>query len=149
MTRRDLSVLQTQVDRTSSTGTQSSHGHSETETLLPGNGLVPADLIDADDRFRSQQTWLSYLQLFWANRSLLLRAAILAVIASTAIAFLVPVRYQSMTRLMPPDGQSGGLGLLAAMSERSNVGALGSLAGGLLGVKSTGALFVGILSGNT
>ena len=149
MAQRDLAVLQTQVTPTSSTGTESSNGDSETETHVPGNGLVPADLIAADDKFRSQQTWLCYLQLFWANRSLLLRTAILAVIASTAIAFLVPVRYQSMTRLMPPDGQSGGLGLLAAMTERSSVGALGGLAGGLLGVKSTGALFVGMLSGDT
>jgi capsule polysaccharide export protein KpsE/RkpR len=146
---RDLAVLQTQVAPTSSTGADSSNGHSETKTHLSGKGLVPADLIDAEDRFRPQQTWLSYLQLFWANRRLLLRAAILGVIASTAIAFLIPVRYQSTTRLMPPEGQSGGLGLLAAMAERNNVGALGSLAGGLLGVKSTGALFVGMLSGDT
>ena len=149
MAHRDLAVLQTQVTPTSSTGTESRNDDSETETHVPGNGLVPADLIGADDKFRSQQTWLSYLQLFWANRSLLWRTAILAVIASTAIAFLVPVRYESTTRLMPPDGQSGGLGLLAAMTERSNLGALGGLAGGLLGGKSTGALFVGMLSGDT
>jgi uncharacterized protein involved in exopolysaccharide biosynthesis len=149
MTRRDLAVLQTQVAPTSSPGNQSSNGRSETEPHLPENGLAPEDLTDADDRFRSQQTWLSYLQLFWANRTLLLRATILGIIASTAIAFLVPVEYKSTTRLMPPDGQSGGLGLLAAMAERSTVGALGSLTGGLLGVKSSGALFVGMLSGDT
>ena len=72
---------------------------------------MPAGLMDAGDRFRSQQTWLSYLQLFWANRRLLWRTAILAVITSTAIAFLVPVRYESTTRLMPPDGQSGRTGI--------------------------------------
>jgi capsule polysaccharide export protein KpsE/RkpR len=75
---------------------------------------------------------------------------IYALVASTIIAFLIPVRYQCVTRLMPPDGQSGaGLGLLAAMAGRSasgiGSGALGSLAGDLLGVKSSGALFVGIV----
>ena len=51
---------------------------------------------------------------------------------------------------MPPDGQSGtGLGLLAAMAERSGAGGLGGVAGDLLGMKSSGALFVGVLSSNT
>jgi capsule polysaccharide export protein KpsE/RkpR len=74
------------------------------------------------------------------------RAAAYALIASTLIAFLIPVRYQSVTRLMPPDGQSGStLGILAAISGKGGPG-LGGLAGDLLGVKSSGALFVGIIS---
>jgi capsule polysaccharide export protein KpsE/RkpR len=53
---------------------------------------------------------------------------------------------------MPPDTQSSsGLGLLTAISGRSAPGAsaLGGLAGDLLGVKSSGALFVGLLSSET
>ena len=98
----------------------------------------------------STQTFLQYLQLFWANRRLLLQTAIYALLASVAIAFLIPVRYQSVTRLMPPDSQSGsGLGLLAAMAERGGVGGIGGVAGDLLGIKSSGALFVGILGSDT
>ena len=95
-----------------------------------------------------QTNLLSYLGLFWANRRLLLRTGIYALLASTLVAFLIPVRYQSVTRLMPPDGQSGtGLGLIAAMAGRpgADLGGLGGLAGNLLGVKSSGALFVGIV----
>ncbi|HUD64455.1 MAG TPA: GNVR domain-containing protein [Candidatus Sulfotelmatobacter sp.] len=115
---------------------------------MPGDGTAGTDLIVEPSG--STQTYLHYLQLFWANRRLLLRAAICALVASVVIAFLIPVRYQSVTRLMPPDGQSGtGLGLLAAMAERSGAGGLGGMAGDLLGIKTSGALFVGILSSNT
>lgn len=102
------------------------------------------------DHVETQQSLLPYLRLFWANRPLLLRTGIYAILASTLIAFLIPPRYQSVTRLMPPDGQSGtGLGLLAAMAGRSDVGGLAGLAGDLLGVKSSGELFVGILGSQT
>jgi uncharacterized protein involved in exopolysaccharide biosynthesis len=72
-----------------------------------------------------------------------------AMFASALIAILIPVRYQSVTRLMPPDGQSSGLGLLAAISGRNGTGGLTGLAGDVLGVKSSGALFVGIVSSQT
>ncbi len=100
----------------------------------------------------SPPSLLPYLQLFWANRRLLLRTGLYAMLASTLIAFLIAVRYQSVTRLMPPDGQSSsGLGLLAAMAGQSGggVGGLAGLAGDLLGVKGSGALFVGILNSET
>jgi hypothetical protein len=49
---------------------------------------------------------------------------------------------------MPPDNQSSsGLAMLAALSGKA--GALGSVAGDLLGAKSSGALFVGVLSSKT
>ncbi len=75
-----------------------------------------------------------------------------ALLASILIALIIPARYQAVTRLMPPDSQSNSsLGLLAAMSGRAGSGAnaLGGLAGDLLGVKSSGALFVGLLSSDT
>jgi uncharacterized protein involved in exopolysaccharide biosynthesis len=95
---------------------------------------------------------LPYLQLLWANRRLISRAAIYAIVVSTLIAFLIPVRYESVTRLMPPEPQSGsGLGLLSAMVAGNSVGLNGltGLAGDLLGLKNSGALFVGILNSDT
>ena len=130
--------------------TSPGNGHAEAEIRLPGNGLGETDSVVAP--IESEQTFLPYLQLFWANRRLLLRTAIYAFVASVVIALLIPVRYESVTRLMPPDGQSSsGLGLLAAMAGHSGagVGGLGGLAGDLLGVKSSGALFVGILNSET
>lgn len=116
----------------------------------PGNNLPDLPLMAAP--IRTHYSLLPYLELFWERRRVLLRAGLYAFLASTLIAFLVPVRYQSTTRLMPPDAQSSsGLGLLAAMSGRSGggAGALSGLAGDLLGVKSSGSLFIGLLSSDT
>jgi len=96
---------------------------------------------------------LPYLRLFWERRRFLFRAGICAFLASAVIAILIPNRYHSTTRLMPPDSQSAsGLGILAALSSASGkvgVGGLSGLAGDLMGVKSSGALFVGIIGSET
>jgi len=97
-----------------------------------------------------RESVLPYLRLFWTHRRALLQTAICALIGSAIIAFLVPVRFRSVTQLMPPDNHSSsGLGLLAAMSGNAGMGALGGLAGDLLGMKSSGELFVGILGSET
>lgn len=101
-------------------------------------------------RPESPPTLLPQLTRLWAERRLLLRAAACSAVASIIFALLIPVRYQSVTRLMPPDGQSAdGLGMLAAMAEHSGMGGVGAIAGDLLGMKNSGALFVGILNSDT
>ena len=90
---------------------------------------------------------LARLRLLWERRRMLFRVVVCGLAVSTLIAFLIPKQYQSTARLMPPDNQSSsGLALMAALSAKSSLGALG---GNLLGVKSTGALFVGILHSRT
>ena len=90
-----------------------------------------------------------YLQMFWDRRRFLLRAGIYALLASTLIAFLIPVRYKAKTQLMPPDGQQGlGMALMSALSSKG-AGALGGLAGDLLGMKNSGALLIGVLKSRT
>ena len=123
---------------------------------LRGPGLAVADRAEPTpppmEPVKAQKSLLPFLQLFWANRRFLLRTGMYAIVASTLIVFLIPVRYQSVTRLMPPDGQSGsGLGILAAMAGRTGagLGGLEGLAGDFLGVKSSGALFVGVLNSDT
>jgi uncharacterized protein involved in exopolysaccharide biosynthesis len=94
---------------------------------------------------------LPYLQLLWQSRKFLLRAVVSAFLASALIAILIPSRYHAVTRLMPPDTQSSaGLGLLAAMTGKTGIGGFsGGIASDLLGVKSSGALFVGIVGSQT
>src|SRR5882724_2232462 len=98
---------------------------------------------------------LPYLRLLWQSRRFLLRAALAAFLASALIALLIPNRYRAVTRLMPPDGQSGmgmGMGILAALSGKAGPGSLaglGGMAGDFLGVKSSGALFVGVVNSQT
>jgi hypothetical protein len=99
---------------------------------------------------------LPYLQLFWQSRRFLTRAMLSAFLASALIAILIPNRYHALTRLMPPDTQSGsGLGILAAMAGKAGAGSgaglsgFGGMAGDLLGVKTSGALFIGIVGSQT
>jgi capsule polysaccharide export protein KpsE/RkpR len=117
----------------------------DTPPEMPGKGR-PEESRMAEP-IHTQQSLVPYLQAFWANRRLLLRTGVFAILASAFIAVLIPARYQSVTRLMPPDGHSGsGLGLLAAMAGRTGTG---GFAVDLLGAKSFGALFVGILNCDT
>jgi capsule polysaccharide export protein KpsE/RkpR len=92
---------------------------------------------------------LPVLQLLWGRRGLLLRTGLYALLASVLLAFLIPARYESTARLMPPDNQSGS-GLAAAVAAMSGgAGGLGGMAGDLLGMKSTSDVFVGILGSRT
>ena len=88
------------------------------------------------------------LRLLWKHRRFFLRAGALGLVASTLVAFLIPKSFTSTAQLMPPDTQSSStLAMMAAMA--SKVGGLGSVAGDLLGVKSSGALFIGVLRSQT
>jgi capsule polysaccharide export protein KpsE/RkpR len=79
----------------------------------------------------------------------LLRAGAVGFLASMLIAFLIPKSYTSTTQLMPPDSQSSsGLAMMAALAGKASAG-LPSMAGDLLGLKSSGALFIGVLRSQT
>jgi uncharacterized protein involved in exopolysaccharide biosynthesis len=119
----------------------------EPMTQVPENSEVDTSLLL--DPVEQPVNLLPYLRLLWDNRRFLARTGVCALVASALIAILIPVRYQSVTRLMPPDSEPGSLGMLAAMAARSGAGALGGIASDLLGVKSSGALFVGILQSET
>lgn len=129
----------------------------------PGNGHATRSGIEEPKRV----TWL---RLLWMERRFLRRVTVRALVLALVVAFLLPTRYRSSTRLMPPDGQaSSGLAMLAAFAGggRSSGGgsgsssgamgglgsalggSLGNMAGDLLGLKSSGALFMDMLDGPT
>ncbi|MBZ5706794.1 MAG: lipopolysaccharide biosynthesis protein [Acidobacteriia bacterium] len=84
------------------------------------------------------------LRQMWDQRRLLLRCAAAGLMFFTVVAFLIPARYDSTTRLMPPDASgNAGTTLLAALAGRND--ALAGLSTDMLGLKSSGALFVGVL----
>jgi capsule polysaccharide export protein KpsE/RkpR len=98
---------------------------------------------------RASGSSVAYLRLLWEHRRVLARAAIYGLLASTLLAFLIPVRFESTARLMPPDSsQSGGLAMAAAALS-GGAGGLGGIASDMLGLKSTSDIFVGILSSRT
>jgi capsule polysaccharide export protein KpsE/RkpR len=104
---------------------------------------------------------LADLWLIWENRRLVYRVAIRALIISTIIAFLIPRKYDSNVRLMPPDSQGDTGMMMAALAGRAVGGGSGagtaaapaaglaSLAGSMLGMKNSGALFVDLMHSRT
>jgi uncharacterized protein involved in exopolysaccharide biosynthesis len=104
------------------------------------------------DTPESNGNTLAYLHLLWAQRGMLFRIAFYAALASTLVAFVIPARYESTARLMPPDNQSGsGLAMAAAAMSGAagGLGGLGGIASDFLGLKSTSDVFVGIVTSRT
>jgi uncharacterized protein involved in exopolysaccharide biosynthesis len=106
----------------------------------------------------------AWLRLLWIERRFLSRVTLSGLVLALLIAILLPIRYRSTARLMPPDQQSGsGLAMLAAFAGRAGGGGsggigslggalgggLGNVAGDLLGLKSSGALFLDMMQGPT
>ena len=90
-----------------------------------------------------------YLRLLWGQRGFLVRTLLYSLVISTAVAFLIPARYESTSRLMPPDSQSAS-GLASAVAAVSGGGGgIGGVASELLGAKNTSDTFVGVLSSRT
>lgn len=95
--------------------------------------------------------WVDNAAVLWAGRRTLLRATLIGVLAGLAIALVIPKRYTSTARIMPPDNSGSSMAMLAALTGRNmgDFGALGTLASGLLGGHTSSALFVDLLrSGN-
>jgi capsule polysaccharide export protein KpsE/RkpR len=112
---------------------------------------VPEDILPLDNsRSHLQDYVITQLSFLWKRRRVIRKAALFGLVAGIILAFAIPARYESTTQLMPPDNQSSsGLAMLAALTTKSGTGGLAPLANDLLGMKSTGALFVGILSSAT
>ena len=105
--------------------------------------------LDMDSVREARERSVMRVRLLWSNRRRLAKAAVVGLVFATAIAFLIPKRYQSTAELMPPDqSMSSGTAMLAALSSRVG-GNLAGMAESALGMKTTGALFVGILKSDT
>jgi capsule polysaccharide export protein KpsE/RkpR len=95
---------------------------------------------------------LSHLRLMWVHRGMLGRITLYALLISAAIAYLIPKKYETTARLMPPDNQSSGGLMMAAATMAGASGGSGGLAGlasDVLGLKSSSDIFVGVLSSRT
>ena len=96
-----------------------------------------------------EANWVANATLLWAHRRRLARVAAVAFAISAATAFLIPKRYDSTARIMPPDQTGSSVAMLAALTGHSLGGVGGSLAGSLLGLKTTGALYIDLLHSRT
>jgi capsule polysaccharide export protein KpsE/RkpR len=122
-----------------------------TQTISPPLE-IPGEI--RSENFRSdspspRRAGIDWLWILWTNRKPLAKTVLWAIALSVLVSLLIPKRYESTTRLMPPDPQSGtAMAMLAAMSGKGGA-ALGGMAGDLLGMKNSGDLFLEILRGRT
>lgn len=105
-----------------------------------------------------RERFVAKQRLVWQNRQFIFRSALAGLLLSVLIAFLIPRRFESSARLMPPDQGSSGMGMSAGMailaaatgSGGSQLGpGIGSMAGDLLGLKNSSDLFIGVLQSRT
>lgn len=89
------------------------------------------------------------LRLLWSSCRLLQSAAVSGLAIATVIAFVLPPTYESTAQLMPPDTNSP-MDVLMATSLGARAGdMLSSLPADMPGLKSSGALFIGVLRSRT
>jgi uncharacterized protein involved in exopolysaccharide biosynthesis len=113
------------------------------QTVIAEVSLPEMPLEDSRERQAEQ------LRLLWERRRFFFQAVAAGLLVSTLVAFLISKSYTSTTQLMPPDTQSSSeIAMMAAMAAKVG-GGLVSMAGDLLGVKSSGALFIGVLRSQT
>lgn len=124
---------------------------SKQDTALVHHGDEITLIEELEDRQRHERA-IARLRLLWGHRGFLFDALVLGLVASLVIAFLIPSRYESTTKLMPPDDQSQGIGMVAGLLGRGGEGgvsALSGLASSVLGLKTSGDLFMGVLASRT
>ena len=98
---------------------------------------------------QKRESAVERLQLLWNQRRFLSHMALAGMLMGVLLAFLIPSRFDSSTQLMPPDNPSSSPMAMALMASAGGTGALGAVAGDLLGLQDSGALFIGILKSRT
>src|SRR6266852_6572842 len=119
---------------------------AQLEPAQRGMGEVSLTEVRLED---TREWQAEHLRLLWSSRWPLIRSIAVGLLASTLTAFLIPKSYTSTTQLMPPDPQStSDMAMMAALAAKAG-GGLGPMAGDMLGLKSSGALFIGVLKSQT
>lgn len=114
-----------------------------------GNTVTIApSLEDELLELHTQQHIIALLWPLWSKKKLLLRALVVGFILGAVIAFLViPKRYLSTVQLLPPEDSSSSL--YAMLGATAGGGSALNMASDLLGVKTSGAVFVAMLRSRT
>ena len=90
--------------------------------------------------------WTDALYHLWLQRRQIFRWVLLGFVLSLVVAWRYP-KYESTTQIMPPD--SGGSGLASLVPALSKSPGLIGMAGDLIGMKSTSAIFARVLESRT
>jgi len=101
------------------------------------------------DQWQSRERKIARIGRLWEQRKLLGMFAAYGAALTLIIAFLIPSRFASTTRLMPPDAPTGqGMAMLAGILGKMGA-TVGSLGGNLLGMSTSADLFAGVLQSRT
>jgi tyrosine-protein kinase Etk/Wzc len=104
------------------------------------------DLSPSLDAEREELGISSSLLAVWRQRDFVWQALYVGLLFSTIIAFWITPEYESTTRIMPPEKQNiAGLAALVGNADDK----LSALASDAVGLKSSGALYIGILNSRT
>ncbi len=101
-------------------------------------------ILEPEDATAYRGRTVARLALLWQERRYLLRCVAVGFLLSTVIVLLIPVRYTSTARLMPPDQAGAGMAsMLAALGKGGSE--LGMIGSEMLGLHTSSDLFIGIL----
>src|ERR1700680_5034619 len=87
----------------------------DTVLVQPDVETIPKD--EREQELAGART-VATQRLVWEHRQFIFKSIVVGLLLSTLMAFLIPTRFQSTARLMPPDQGSSGLAMLAAASSR-------------------------------
>ncbi len=114
---------------------------------------VADPIIAVRPGIESEVSVLDILALLAGQKRFILRFVVSAAVLSTAVAFLLPVRYEASIVMMPPQQNSSvGSALLGQLGNTGSLGSLAplaSLAGGTLGIKNPADMYVSLLTSRT
>jgi capsule polysaccharide export protein KpsE/RkpR len=101
---------------------------------------------DIAEKFVEIQRWSAVAEHLWSRRVGVLLWTLAGAVLSAIVAWRV-CKFEATVQLMPPDSPGGGLAALAlpSLMKAPGLAGLSGMAGDLLGIKSTGALFVKVL----
>ena len=101
------------------------------------------------DQLESRERKIARIARLWDRRKLLVKLGAYGTVIALISAFLIPSRFASTARLMPPDPPGGqGMAMLAGIVGKMGA-TIGSLGSDLLGMTTSADLFAGVLQSRT
>ena len=130
----------------------SSKGKSRSIKMIQTEIQPEAIVNQGNDSSRADtEVWvLDLLVLLLERKRFFVRLVLGAAVLATAVAFLLPVRYEAKIVLLPPPQNSSiGAALLGQIGNLGSLGGLASLAGGGFNLKSPADMYVSLLTSRT
>jgi capsule polysaccharide export protein KpsE/RkpR len=113
------------------------------DVALQAPGDVAVSVLERQAA-RTQPGGLLLLQLLWTKRQITMQWALAGFWGAILLTLVIPKQYVSTSKLMPPEAYSAN-----KLSLQELTGGLGSMAGDLLGVSSSGALLISVMRSRT